>query len=146
MFHDILSAAIPEIITAVQYVTRFGTISENITIQNHEHSTATTVSRFLNLSNGLNNILFAIRDQQARAAYRMGHDLGLLLGFCEDNQFIGWSSGRTVPTIQLLQALYSTHIGLGGTNIAFLLHMQRAMDMMFQLRMGISLYYHHIEP
>ena len=119
--HDVLTAAVPEIITAVQYVTRYGTLSETITIQNQDHPTARVVSNFLNLSNGLNNILFAIRDQMSRSPHQLANNLGLLLGFFETNQIIGWSSGRTVPAIQMLQALYATHFGNGGTNIAFLM-------------------------
>ena len=143
--HDVLSAAVPEIRTAVEYVTRFGTVSETITLQDQAHPTAHVVSNCLVLSNSLNNILFAIRDQMSRAPYQISTNMGLLLGFFEANQIIGWTSGRTVPTIQMLQAVFAGHIGNGGVNIAFLLHVHRALDMIYQLRMGVSLYYHHLE-
>ena len=72
--------------------------------------------------------------------------MSLILNFFEANNVVGWNSGRAVDTIRNMQQICSEHIAeVPGIYLAFLLHMQRALDMLYQTRIAFSLFYHHLD-
>ena len=132
-----------EAIAAVQFVTRYAVRHDRIELHGDNFATADIVPACFAMSSAINNVLFAIRDQANRSPYRLYHDSSLILNFFETNNIIGWNAANSARTIQVMQYLCSEHVAsTTGVSMAFLSHVHRILDMLYQTRIFMSLYYH----
>ena len=135
-----------EAIAAVEFITRHAVNNSRIELGGEIFDTGGLAPACFTMSSSINNVLFCIRDLSARAPERLYLDLSIILGFFETNTIIGWQASQTPRTLQCMQKICDEHIpNNSGVNLAFLLHIHRLLDMLYQTRIAFSLFYHHLD-
>ena len=145
--YDVLLQASNEAALVVEHTIRTAHTTTQISIRGVVHDAAEIVTRFTQIGNALNNIIFAIRDQRQRSPYQLHHNISIILQFFEANQLVGFSSNPigVLGLITQMQQYCEDNTRAGGIYLAFFGHIIRLMDMIFQSKIAFSLLYHHMD-
>ena len=145
VLHDILHEASQEASLAVNTITRQMDDETTYVMHGQTYTAPELVPIFTNTRNVLNNVIFAIRDRYTRTPFQLHNNLSLLLSLFERNQLLGWDSMPINDYLSKIQQYLATLRPSRGTYVALLAQMIRGLDMMYQIRMTVSLYYHNLE-
>ena len=145
VLHDILHEASQEATLAVNTATRQDADEATYVMHGQSYTAPDLVPIFTHTRNVLNNLIFAIRDRYTRTPFLLHNNLALLLSLFERNQVLGWDSMPINEHLSKIQQYLATLRPSRGTYVALLAQMIRGLDMMYQIRMTVSLYYHNME-
>ena len=108
---------------------------------------ATQLRDFTRMQNAINNIAFAIRDLTLRSPYSLYNDSSVLIGFFETNQLVGYSSMPVTveSTLYSIREICEQLAPPCGQHIMLFRQIVKFVDMLFQLKVSFSLYYHALE-
>ena len=126
---------------ASNYVARHTVQQTVFTIEGQEYSALDLSPKFFAIGNGINNVIFALRDLLARSPFRLHTELSVILSLFETNHFIGWNATIRKSQFNLVHFILSK-MSLSGVNLAFLVQIISVLDMLYQMRLLASLYYH----
>ena len=138
----ILSKSSIEISDAVILMTRQALLDTELVYNGKRWRTRELAPLFTRLRNQINAMVFGFNDQSVRNPRGLYSEQSVMMNICEANNFIGWQSGQVHFSLQFVQYICEGMSPPKGQAVAFLLHLQRFMDMQFQTRLAFSLYFH----
>ena len=142
--HEIMEKASAEVHLAILdlHRQRRGMIDADMILH-----TATQLRDFTRMQNAINNIAFSIRDLTLRSPYSLNHDASILIGFFETNHLVGYTSipASVESTLYAIREVCEQLEPPCGQHIMFFRQIVKFIDMLFQLKVSFSLYYHTLD-
>ena len=123
-------------------ILRQSILNTTIVYRNRRWKTRELAPVFVRVKNQINSLIFGLVSLSDTAPDRLHSDMSMIVSVFEQSQFIGFNSGQVQFALQFMQFIAEGLAAPRGQALAFLQHIQRYLDMVFQLRVAFSLYFH----
>ena len=146
LVRETLSRSAMEANAAASLMVRQSQLDTTIVFKNKRWRTRELAPLFLRVRNQINSVIFGLLSLIETAPDRLYTEQSLMLSVFEQNNFVGFQSGEVLFTLQFMQFICEGLVPARGQSIAFLQHIQRFLELVFQLKLAVSIYFHRSTP
>ena len=143
---EILDGAITEANSVSQLLTRQGMLNTVLSYNGQQWYTRDLAPMAQRIRNQLQNLLFAVRTMIRTQPARLYQDQSVILSLYEQNDLIGWRSGRVMFSFHIMQYVAQNLTQAQGQYLAFCNRLRQFFDIQYETRIFMSLFFHSAEP
>ena len=143
---EILDGAISEANAVSQLLTRQGILNTVLSYNGQRWYTRDLAPMAQRVRNQLQNLLFAVRTMIRTQPARLYQDQAVILSLYEQNDLIGWRSGRVMFSFHIMQHVAQNLTQAQGQYLAFCNRLRQFFDIQYETRIFMSLFFHSVEP